>query len=71
MERRWFASLRAVRAMQAECEALRTVVELAEASWRNARGRLSSLEALCDALGEQLTERDRGCGPKAAQSSAA
>jgi len=36
IERRWFATVRAVRRMQAECEVLREVMELAEASWRRA-----------------------------------
>ena len=37
IERRWSATVRAVRRMQAECEVLREVTELAEASWRHAR----------------------------------
>jgi hypothetical protein len=81
IERRWSATVRAVRRMQAECEVLREVTELAEASWRHARGQLSSLEALRDVLGEQLAERDALAeqfaqrdarrGPEAAQSSVA
>jgi hypothetical protein len=58
LERRWFASLTAVRTMQTECEVLREVMELAESSWRRARGELARLEALRDALGEELAERD-------------
>ena len=41
LERRWFSSIAAVRAMQAECEVLREVMELAEASWRRALTQLA------------------------------
>ncbi len=58
VERRWFASITAVRAMQAECELLREVMELAEDAWRRARSQLVKLEALHDALGEELSRRD-------------
>ncbi len=58
LERRWFASVAAVRAMQAECEVLREVVELAEDSWRRSRSELARLEALRDALGEELAQID-------------
>ncbi len=58
LERRWFASITAVRTMQADCEVLREVMEVAEASWRRARTRLAELESLRDALGDQLTEID-------------
>jgi hypothetical protein len=58
VERRWFASIAAVRTMQAECEVLREALDMADASWRRARVRLARLEALRDALGEQLSERD-------------
>ena len=62
LERRWFAALRAARSMQAECDVLLGVLELAEDAWRQARARLVELETLRDALGEQLTcvdERQR------------
>jgi hypothetical protein len=55
LERRWFAALRAARSVQAECEVLLGVMELAEDAWRRARARLVELETLRDALGEQLT----------------
>jgi len=61
LERRWFASITAARAMQAECELLREVMELAEDSWRQARRRLVRLEALRDALEEQLADYE---GPR-------
>jgi len=58
LERRWFASAAAVRAMQAECEVLREVVALAEDSWRRACSQLARLEAMSDALGEELADGD-------------
>lgn len=77
LERRWFASLAAVRTMQAECEVLREVMEMAESSWRHARSGLARLEALRDALGEQLADCDGRCevslreaGPRSMSSAA-
>lgn len=58
LERRWFSSITSVRTMQAECEVLREVMEVAEAAWRCARTRLAELESLRDALGDQLTDID-------------
>jgi hypothetical protein len=58
IERRWFASLSAVRAMQDECEMLREVMEMAESAWRRARAQLAWFESLRDALGEELAERE-------------
>jgi hypothetical protein len=58
LERRWFSSIAAARAMQAECEVLREVMQTAEAAWRRARVQLVELECLRDALGDQLTEID-------------
>ena len=66
IERRWFASITAVRTLRAECDVLREVVALAESAWRRACSQLSQLETLRDALGEELAERDeqqRGCAP--------
>jgi hypothetical protein len=56
LERRWFASMAAARAKQAECEALLEVVAIARASWRDSRAELMNLEALRDALGEKMAE---------------
>lgn len=53
LERRWFAAHQAVRAMRAECDILREVMDTAEANWRAARTRLADLNALCDALERQ------------------
>jgi hypothetical protein len=58
LERRWFSSIAAVRAMQAECEVLREVMELAETAWRRARTQLAELECLRDALGDELAVLD-------------
>ncbi len=54
LERRWFASITAVRTLQAECDILREVMEQAEAAWRRARSELVRLEELRDALGDEL-----------------
>jgi hypothetical protein len=58
LERRWFSSITAVRAAEAECEVLREVLELAETAWRRARTQLAELECLRDALGEELAGLD-------------
>jgi hypothetical protein len=61
LERRWFAALRAARSAQAECEALMEVIDIVEETWRRTRSKLSELEILRDALGEQLAAMD---GPR-------
>jgi hypothetical protein len=58
LERRWFSSITAVRAAEAECEVLREVMELAEAAWRRARAQLAKYEALRDAFDDELAARD-------------
>jgi hypothetical protein len=58
LERRWFAALSAVQGLQAECEVLRGVVELAVDDWRRTRAQLARLEALRDTLGERLAAMD-------------
>jgi hypothetical protein len=58
LERRWFSSISAVRAAQAECEVLREVMELAESAWRRARTQLVELENLRDALDDELAALD-------------
>jgi hypothetical protein len=50
LERRWFASMSAARAKQAECEALLEVMAMVKASWHDSRAELAKLEALRDAL---------------------
>jgi len=54
LQRRWFAAFKAASGARAECEALLEVISLAEAAWRRERVRLSEIEALRDALGEEL-----------------
>jgi hypothetical protein len=51
LERRWFASMKAVRALQAECELLSN-------AWQCARSQLAILEAMHEALSEELAQRD-------------
>jgi len=53
-EQRWFAALSAAKALQAECEVLLQVRDMADAEWRRAVGRLKAFETLCDALGEEV-----------------
>jgi hypothetical protein len=66
LQRRWFAVFKAASGVRAECEALLESIALTEAAWRQARVRLSELEALRDALGEELDLLDAGEGPLAA-----
>jgi hypothetical protein len=68
LERRWFAALAAVKALQAECEMLREVMQLAEVSWRRTRAQLAALEKLRDGLGDELAALDDG--PPAVMSAA-
>jgi hypothetical protein len=58
LERRWFSSIAAVRAAEAECEVLREVLELADSAWRRARTQLAELECLRDALGDEVMSLD-------------
>jgi hypothetical protein len=58
LERRWFAAARAASQVQAECDALAQVLDMAQAAWRNARVRLSYLESLRDSLGDDLSVID-------------
>jgi hypothetical protein len=51
MERPWFASIAAVRTMQAECEVLREVMELTEGAWRRARSQLAPARGHARCLG--------------------
>lgn len=60
LERRWFAAFKAASGVRAECEALLESMAITQAAWRQARMRLSELEALRDALGEELEALDEG-----------
>jgi hypothetical protein len=54
LQRRWFAAFKAASTVRAECEALLESMAVAESAWSRARVRLCELEALRDALGEEL-----------------
>ncbi|HEY4444805.1 MAG TPA: hypothetical protein VGN30_11020 [Steroidobacteraceae bacterium] len=58
LERRWFAAFKAASGVRAECEALLESMAITQAAWSQARVRLSELEALRDALGEELEALD-------------
>jgi hypothetical protein len=58
IERRWFAAFKAASGVRAECEALLESITVTHAAWTEARVRLSELEALRDALGEELDALD-------------
>lgn len=76
-ERRWFACITAMRSVRGECETLREVVEMAQSSLRRARAELARLEAIRDALDDQMAaeesvERgDRGSGAAVSPSTTA
>jgi hypothetical protein len=62
LERRWFAAFKAASDVRAECEALLDSLANTQAAWSRARARLSELEALRDALGDEfeaLSEHER------------
>jgi predicted nucleic acid-binding Zn-ribbon protein len=54
LERRWFAALAKVKALQDECELMREVMVMAERAYRDARMQLAGLEIQCDGLSERL-----------------
>jgi hypothetical protein len=58
LERRWFAAFKAASGVRAECEVLLESMALNQVAWNRARARLAELEALRDALGEQLEALD-------------
>lgn len=58
IERRWFALHRAAGKLQLECEGIAEVLQATQDAWRDARSRLSEIEALRDALGEELSRQD-------------
>jgi hypothetical protein len=70
LERRWFAAQRAAKSVQAECDGLLEVLELAEDAWRRSRAQLVELETLRDALGDRLAaiHGSRGAPPETAES---
>ena len=44
--------------METECETLRQLLEMVEGAWKHARAELARLEALRDALGDELEFAD-------------
>ena len=58
LERRWFAAFKAASGVRTECEALLESMALTQAAWSRARARLAELEALRDALGEEIEALD-------------
>jgi hypothetical protein len=58
LERRWFAAFKAASGVRAECEALLELMQHTQTAWSRARARLCALEALRDALGEELEAFD-------------
>ncbi len=58
LERRWFAAFKAASGVRAECETLLESIALTQVAWSRARARLAELEALRDALGEELEAMD-------------
>jgi hypothetical protein len=57
MERRWFAIDREAGRLQSECDTLAEVRAMAENAWHGARLRLMELEAIRDALGQEIARR--------------
>jgi len=58
LERRWFAAFKAASGVRAECETLLESMSIVQTAWARARTRLSELEAMRDALGEELEALD-------------
>ena len=58
LERRWFAAFKAASGVRAECETLLESIALTQVAWSRARAQLAELEAMRDALGEELEAMD-------------
>lgn len=58
IERRWFALNRAAGQLQEECNELGETLQVTQDAWLRARSRLTALEALRDAVGEELARQD-------------
>jgi hypothetical protein len=67
LERRWFAAFKAASGVRTECEALLESMAVMQTAWSRARARLAELEALRDALGEELEALDQPGGPSSAE----
>ena len=73
LERRWFAADRAAAEVQSECDALARALDLTHAALHDARARFSHLEAVRDALGDELAaidQRAQRASPSARRSAA-
>jgi hypothetical protein len=58
LERQWFAASSAADTLKVECNILLGVLEITGDSWRRACARLVQLEAIRDALEDQLAIMD-------------
>ena len=67
LERRWFAADRAAAEVRSECDALARALDLTRAALRDARARFSHLEALRDALGDELAAIEQRAPQRASQ----
>jgi hypothetical protein len=68
LERRWFAAMAAVESLKEDCNIRLGIVAQAQEAWRRECAQLARIEALRDALGEQLAKhetRSLGCGTAA------
>jgi hypothetical protein len=71
LERRWFAAFKAASGVRTECEALLESMAVMQTAWSRARARLAELEALRDALGEELEALDQPGGLSSAEARSA
>ena len=54
LQRRWFAAMNAAESARDRCELLLEAVQFAETAWFSARARCEELDALRDALADDL-----------------
>jgi hypothetical protein len=71
LERRWFAAFKAASGARAECETLLESMAITHTAWNRARARLCELEAMRDALEEELEALNEGDAPVPAPDRAA
>jgi hypothetical protein len=58
LERRWFAAMAAVESLKEDCNMRLEIVARAQDAWRQECAQLARVEALRDALGEQLAKHE-------------
>jgi hypothetical protein len=63
LERRWFASLRAIKDLEAECIARLSALRQAEEAWQCANSQLAHLQNLRDGLEQELRALDGRVAP--------